>query len=110
MGGTSLMHRFKVRTIVKAIRKNGLPKVKGQYLTYDDHRDSWAGTPSGGCAIGQGAYNLGVSAQTLYGSLPGYLGARIVNLNDSTNMTLAEIADEIEKEYPHIMDDRITIR
>jgi hypothetical protein len=101
------MRRLKVRTVVKAIRKNGLTKIKGQYLKYGYlHSEQ----PTAGCAIGQAAYNLGVNAANLYTGLPDYLAAYIVSLNDETDKTLPQIADEVEKNFGTVMDKRISVR
>lgn len=95
------MRKVKVGTVIKAIRKNGLPKSKGSYYGRDSQNKIISA-----CAIGQAAINLRLSAPGLDGALsivftPTYLSlrSRIVKLNDDSNRSFKEMADILEEEF-----------
>lgn len=110
-----------VKDVLDAIEKNGLIHLHSKWDSYDD------GKMVGGCAITQGAFNLGIgeSARTLYdalnsvrvnvpfGSTPNAmvsgetgLGYFIVNLNDTTKtLPNREISVDIEKLVEFYKDD-----
>jgi hypothetical protein len=90
---------YTVKDVTNAIRKNGLPKIKGQWLSYEEN-SPWR--PIGGCALGQASLNLNVPANHLQiklSTIVPELVNDIVELNDRTDKTLPQIADEIEERY-----------
>lgn len=83
--------------IAAAVQKNGWAKVTGTYVKYDSK-----GKVVGGCALGQGAVNLGVTYMSLRDALAGIyvfngddapvaLSDWIINQNDNTKTTVGEI-------------------
>ncbi len=104
-----------LRELFAAIRKNGYPKIKRLYARFapleGDYPENTASLMVAGCAIGQAAANLN---QLKYGSciLGGALGTNlhttITILNDETDLTLSEIADQLEKDYANQLD--LTLR
>src|SRR6266550_3277567 len=106
-----MMRRISVRDLTNAIRKNGYKKVKGHYYEY-----AWGRSNSflsddtlvAACAIGQAAIVLGVEAGVLdeaFSKMIPFRSMRPINgiirdLNDFTDKSMGEIADEIESKYP----------
>jgi hypothetical protein len=83
--------------VAAAIQKNGWAKATGTYVRKDAE-----GKVIGGCAIGQGAVNLGVSHHSLETALnqimvfdgtdaPMSLGSWIIEQNDRKGLTVGEI-------------------
>jgi hypothetical protein len=104
------MRRIKLRTVVNAIRKNGYPKIRGQFTSRKWNRETFQYEISGGCAIGQAAINLGgVDASTLSANMPNVVARAIVHMNDHTPLSLPEIADGIEEKYAWLMDEWVAL-
>lgn len=101
-----------IQDVIDAIRQNGYTKIKHRYFHTDTY--GYSNTPDepakankilGGCALGQASINLGISVIDLEhrlmdsniwsGGHP--LNAAIRSLNDMTNLSLPQIADELEK-------------
>jgi len=104
--------------VIDAIEKNGLTKIQGQYIKYDDT----GMVPLAGCALGQAAINLGFvypdgnpywsdgrypyTPDTLHGLLwnAGSFTSRVFELNDTTAYTLPEIAEVLRTEYEDFLN------
>jgi hypothetical protein len=83
---------IKLREVVDAIRKDGLPKHKGSFFHWGP-----GDRVISGCALGQAALNLDVDPEALWTALPRTFRGRVVNLNDQTDLTLPQIADKMEE-------------
>jgi hypothetical protein len=111
------MRNFKLRTISKAIRKNGWPQITGTYtMDEDGEATSVKKKVIGACALGQGALNLNVPAPVLHtylndlnlgdgryyncpaddNDLKHLLGSMVVHLNDDHKWSLDDIADWLD--------------
>jgi hypothetical protein len=89
---------FTLNDFIDAIEKNGLKKIQGQYIKYDDTPI----VPIAGCALGQAAINLGVDYASLDGridTISHRLRQMIVDLNDETELSLPEIAYAVRQHY-----------
>lgn len=108
------MRKVKIGTIIKAIRKNGLPKSRGSYYRRDPENGNKI---ISACAIGQAAINLRVSAPDLDGGLCSVfnptnflsLRSRIVKLNDNSNYSFQEMADILEEEFSTQLNNLIIV-
>ena len=93
-----------VREFVEALKKNGYPKIRGQYIQYSINK----GEIVGACAYGQAAINLGIPNNPghLLGRFSDYLlrskkwrnnPPNIIYLNDGTDKSVTEIGKIVEK-------------
>lgn len=112
------MNQIDLSDVVKAIRDNGLPQIKFSFFKSKAGQATTALSDDiiGACAIGQAAINLGKNPVQLMRELNGndyinekdctlcdgvgyLLGNMITHLNDVHELTFAEIADYLEREY-----------
>ena len=108
--------------VIDAIEKNGLEKVQGEYIRYDA-----SNTPVAGCAIGQAAINLDVGhyerfeqyddaefflyepsrlGERLHVSVDGFTDT-VYRLNDTSELTLPEIAKRLRELYADDLNTEI---
>jgi len=111
---------FKVSEVIDAIEKNGYPKIKDVFIQKNPRVNilgfKYGSKITGACAIGQAALNLGVFYEDLYRGLNkiqkgfhGSLKGRIVELNDYTEMTIPEIAQQVREEFKDYLDAKIDV-
>lgn len=106
---------MKISDVLDAIEKNGLPKITGAFLQTDDgiewdNRLPKYGKFTGGCALGQAARNLNLAPRALCERINlkfPTLATEIVFLNDSTRLTLPEIANRVRADHPDLLDIEI---
>lgn len=84
------MPQVTIKNLAEAIRQNGLPKAKYSYFG-----GSFWDEATGACALGQAAINLNADVTGLATAVAA-AGYPIANWNDTTDMTLPEIADKLE--------------
>lgn len=108
--------RLSVATILAAIEKNGVKHTKG-WGQFSD------GKLIAGCAIAQGAYNLGLDEKQVHRalnriSLPksvtspvGYraLGNEIIRLNDSAGLSITQIVRQIRRDYAPALERTVLV-
>lgn len=99
-----------VNDILSAIEKNGVKQTRGwgRYV---------GSTLIAGCAIAQGAYNLGLHEQNVYhalnnvyGNNQSALGSEIIRLNDKEKMTLPQIVAQIRAKYADKLETKVVVR
>lgn len=107
--------RIKVRTLIRAIRKNGYEKGQRAYSMTKHRRDPETGyykqIPAY-CAFGQAGKNLNVDPALLHNrtaDVSSILTSRIITLNDGTDKSIPEIADIVENEFFGLMDRYIDL-
>lgn len=100
-----------VAEVINAIEQNGFRHVRGKWQV------SKGGVMVAGCAIGQGAANLGLNARALYAALNGVIdknrydniGQTIVNLNDSSRLSIPEIVKNVRERFASQLETKITV-
>lgn len=100
------------RQLVAAMRKNGYTKGKNNFILYAMPDGAWQASfilhkdveIIAACAIGQAAINLEIDPSELIRRMNWDIKMRIYELNDSTDLTVPQIADKIEKEFSGMMN------
>lgn len=100
-----MTRRLKVKTIYKALEKNGLPWGRGLY------RD-WVGNY---CALGQAAHNLKVEPTMLHQALnrldiTDAPGSMIALYNDNTAQSYEDVVKRAKEILEPYFDKTLTIR
>lgn len=108
---------MKVSDVIDAIEKNGYPQLKSIYIEWTSSEPGKVGVfdktrVAGACAIGQAALNLGISWTEIDAALDDIrlesegkgLSAYIIKLNDENGLSCKEIAAELRKDFPEILD------
>lgn len=92
--------KITVQQFIDAIRKNGYPQIKGDYIRRDSNNKV-----IGACVYGQAALNLSVNPSVLHTAFGSYLfniiDADILFWNDTEGLTLDEIASRLDETVPN---------
>lgn len=98
-----------VGEIIDAIEKNGYKQLFGKWQSRKD------GQIFGGCAMGQGAANLGIGYRAVNNALDRIqkdgmrLAERIITLNDREQMPVPEIARKVREEYRSVLNTKTSL-
>jgi hypothetical protein len=102
--------------ILDAMEKNGYTKYQGEFVIYEDVVDTEPQIKAA-CAVGQAALNLGVHPSSLYKALNWWIddetyylwGDDIARDNDTTEMTVPEIAHKYRKELKKFLNKEFMV-
>jgi hypothetical protein len=96
-----------VADVIAAIEKNGAPQTKSWGKFGSD------GKLISGCALAQGAYNLGLEETSLYTSLDHVgrkIGSTIIAMNDAKSLTIPQIVAEARSKYSNYLNRTIVVK
>lgn len=114
------MRKITIKQLINAIRKNGYPQAFGTLWKNKDGEDMYDDSTyrkftkkdiGAACAMGQARINLRLMDSKTWEEFwhsmdtTAYaMNSNIINMNDGLHMSLAEIADQLEKEYADRFD------
>ncbi len=111
IGKGNFLMRTSVRVLANAIRADGYEQAFGSFVKKD-----FSGKPFAACALGQAALNLKVDPQRLSSALGQFqsvdgssLSEYVISLNDSAKWSLDTIADRIERDWAHVLDEQFEV-
>jgi hypothetical protein len=97
----------KVKDIIDAIEKNGLPQTKGAYWKAKDGANLkyLKNKVVSACAIGMAAYNLGIYPNRL--TFPH--ANDVIRWNDDKGLSFQEIAAKYRELYPEYLEREVIV-
>jgi hypothetical protein len=115
------MSEHTVAEVIDAIEKNGFEKITGKYFQYQSlplpsNNPNPLLVVTGGCALGQASVNLGIAEQDSWewtyeqpkNAAGEGFAERVFQLNDTTSLSLPEIAAILREEFAENLNSTFT--